>query len=220
MRNTLATLLVLALLAGTANAALITGITLQDSDGTLPNTNMGPEKAINGAGLSSLSFTATHSTTWSDHWYSSLTTGAYITADLEGNYSVDTIHVWNENENNAGRVRGMKNVKIHVSPDENVANLVKLTTDGTGTHDNGTGDFLFPIGEGLSTYTGFDVDLSGVTNASLLNNVRLVRIENIDQYGGSNGSGLAEVQFGQVPEPATMALLVLGGLGLLRRRRA
>ena len=181
---------------GVSQGELIQGVSLEDSDGTLPNPNMTPTDAIDGTGLSSIAFDATHSMVWRDHWYSSQRVGAFFTADLGENYALDTIHVWNENENNAGRQRGLQNVEILVSPDGNTDNLVKLVTDGSGTTDNETGDFLFPIGEGVATYTGFAVDLSSVTNADLLNNVRLVRIVGIDNYGGTNGSGLAEVQFG------------------------
>jgi hypothetical protein len=219
-----AILVVAFLTAGSAHAAVITGVTVQDSDGTVPNTNMTASDALDGNGLSSYSFSATHSTTWSDHWYSSIVAGAYITADLEANYSIDTIHVWNENEDNAGNARGLNRASIWVAPDENTANLVKLNTDGNGTTDDGLGDFLFPIGPKSSSYTGFSVDLSGVTNAALLDNVRLVKIETITNHGSSGGSGLAEVMFGggaPVPEPSgfVLGLGLMGLLGCCRRRR-
>ncbi len=45
----------------------------------------------------------------------------------------------------------------------------------------------------------------------------------VDDYGGSdrlNGGGLAEIRlYGYTPEPTTLALLSLGGLGLVRRRQ-
>ena len=39
-------------------------------------------------------------------------------------------------------------------------------------------------------------------------------------HGGSGNIGLSEVRFVLVPEPATIGLLTLGGLAMLRRRRA
>ena len=38
-------------------------------------------------------------------------------------------------------------------------------------------------------------------------------------FGGSGNNGLSEIRF-VVPEPATIGLLTLGGLAMLRRRRA
>ncbi|MEZ7957096.1 MAG: PEP-CTERM sorting domain-containing protein [Rubritalea sp.] len=221
--KTLAVLAGLSLVTISANAAIITGVSLKDSDGSEPNGQMTASDAIDGTGLSSLSFTATHSTTWNQHWFSGTATGAFITVDLGDSYVLDTIHIWNENENNAGYLRGLKDASIYVSPDGDTANLIKLNTSGSSVANgaNGTGDFLFSIGPQDSGYAGFGLDLSVITNASLLANVRLVKIETITNHGTSSGSGLAEVQFGgvAVPEPTTTALLGIGGLALILRRR-
>ena len=44
--------------AATSHAEIITGVTIQDDDGTLPNAQMSSLNTINGTGLSSLSFGA------------------------------------------------------------------------------------------------------------------------------------------------------------------
>lgn len=197
-----------ALLSATAQGALITGITLQDYDGVAPTyPGMGPLKAINGSGLpsSTPALSGTHTTTWSDHWYSNAA-DSYITVDLEGNYALDKIHLWNYNESAALALnRGFKNTEIWVSANESVSNLVKLSTNNSGEHDNGSGDFLFPAAPGNSTYTGFDLDLTGVTNALLLGDVRLIRIKENDTYGGGTQAGLAEVQFGGTLLPSNVS---------------
>ena len=209
-----------------ANAALITGISVQSGSTNPFNPEvMGPEKAINGDGLpgGEPTLSGAHSTTFSHQWWSfpfNETNPAQLTVNLNDPYVLSTIQVWNYNE--AGvTVRGIQNVGIFVSPDEDPTNLVKLLTDGTGAHDNGAGDFLFPEAPGANDYTGFEVDLSGVTNASLLSNVRLVQLVPVDSYDNSAGVGLAEIQFGGilVPEPSSALLSVFAGLALLVRRR-
>jgi hypothetical protein len=225
MKSNLALASVLALVAASANAAIITGITVES--GTTNPFNpvvMGPAKAINGEGLPGgiPALTGTHTTAFNAGWWSfPANVLAQITINLNGAYAVDTIHVWNYNE--AGVTgRGIRNVEVFVSPDGNPTNLVKLFTSGTGLHDNGSGDFLLPQGPGQGTYTGFDLDLSSITNASLLTNVRLVQFKAIDAYDPAAGFGLAEVQFGgtaAIPEPSTSLLAAVAGLALLRRRR-
>lgn len=187
-----------------AQAALIEGITIESADlGSTPG--MSPEQAINGSGLpgNTPALSGTHSTYYLAYWWGP-DSSPQITVDLEGNYSVDTMHIWNANESNQSD-RGLKNVEIYVSPDEDEGNLVKLVTNGTGANDNGSGNFLFPQAPSLSTYEGFSLDLSGITNPSLLNNTRLVRIQALDTHGDPKG-GLAEVQFGGISSAPTLLL--------------
>jgi PEP-CTERM motif len=224
MKKTLLTSMILGSLVGPMHAALISGITLESGTTNPFNPiSMGPAKAINGEGLPGgiPALSGAHTTTFTNGWWSSLSTEApQLTVNLNGAYNVDTIHIWNYNE--AGQnARGTKNVEIYVSPDGDIANLVKLVTGGTGTHDNGLGNFLLPQASSLADYVGFDLNLSGVTNASLLNNVSLIQFKPLDSYGGAfpDGVGLAEVQFGAVPEPSAALLGGLSLLGLLRRRR-
>ncbi len=218
MKSTLLNLSAIVLFCGTSNAALITGTSIVSAT-TGSNANMSPSDAIDGGGLSGgAALTGTHSTTWTDHWWGAGTT-PQITIDLGGNYNLDTIHIWNYNENGQSS-RGLQNVEIYVSTDASDLNLVKLITSGPGSQDNGSGNFLFAQAPSLSTYSGFGLDMAGVTNASLLSNARLVRIQALDTHGSTGG--LAEVQFGgtsAVPEPSSIALLGLGGLALILRRR-
>jgi len=175
------------------------------------------ENIINESGLSG----GAHDTTQWHMWFTDgtveTTPTGFVVIDLGANYDLANIHVWNYNE--TGSIQpgfGAKEVAIWVSPDDNASNLVKL--------DNGGGDFVFPMATGASDYTGFDVNLSGVTNSSLLGNARLVKFEILgswrDDVGFPNVNfvGLSEVQFTEVPEPGTVLLALVGWAGLIRRR--
>lgn len=65
-----------------------------------------------------------------------------------------------------------------------------------------------PIAMANGEVQHYNIGLSGAY-------LRLIMAEN----GTSTNLGVDNIQFSQVPEPATLALLILGGMGLLRRRR-
>jgi hypothetical protein len=203
MKIYLTSLLIIALLSANSNAALITGTTIQSATVGL-NGDMGPENAINGDGLSggvptlSDSHEQRHSSNWWSGWAGDVTEWQ-ITVDLEDNYSLDVIHIWNYREGtNLNLQRGLRAVEIWVSSDGDAGNLVKLITDGSGEHDGLSGGFIFPVAPGDAEYLGFDLDVSGVTNAALLDNARLFRIDGgSDTWtGGTGWGGLAEIHFG------------------------
>lgn len=213
-------------LTATSESALITGLTIESATVGL-NDQMGPEKAINGVGLDGdvPSLTGSHREQFSSNWWTGWSGDVnewQITIDLEGNYNLDTVQVWNYREGCCAG-RGLSNVEIYVASAEDEATLVKLNTDGSGLHDDGSGNFLFPQAPTGGDYTGFNLDLSGVTNSELLENARLFRLDggsNLHDEGQVHG-GLAEIQFGGtlIPEPSTSALALLSLFGVMVQRR-
>jgi len=194
-------------------AVLVSGLTIVSADeGT--NDNMTSSDAIDGTGLpgGTPALTGAHSATWKDHWWSQTLT-PQITIDLGDTYSLTGVHIWNYNE--GGQTgRGLKDVIINVSPDADTNNLAYL------------GGWTFAEATGLSTYTGFDLDLTGLKTASLLSNVRYFQIVASSTHGtnGNDYGGLAEIQFDatapSVPDTgSTAALLGVGVAALAFARR-
>ena len=207
--------LVVSLGAVSADAEVITGVTIDSVSSEWSAIGRGAINTVNGSGLSG----GIHDTTVENMW---LTTSGNetpdITFDLGATYDLGSIHVWNYNEFDTWSTRGLNSVHIYVSPDDNAANLAALT-DGGGTHN-----FTFPQAlpnDPVVPTAGFDVDFTGVTNMSLLSSVRLVRFDAQSNHGAGNFAGLSEVQFSPIPEPSTFALAALGllSLGLVTRRR-
>lgn len=205
-----------------AHAGLISGVSVVENS---PTDGEPATKAIDGSGLpgDTPALSGSHSDDFPDH-YTVLGATAILTLDLGDNYSLDHIQLWNGNEDPD---RGFQNVEIYVSPTDSLGDLVKLDTAGAGLNAaggaNGSGDFYFPEASGDTfNYEGFALDTSGATNASLLDNVRLIKLIAVDNYGPADDlTALGEIQLGGtlVPEPSSLALLGLGGLMMLRRQR-
>ncbi|MBR9761789.1 PEP-CTERM sorting domain-containing protein, partial [bacterium] len=137
--------------------------------------------------------------------------GAVITFDLEANYDLGSLTVWNYNETLPGRAdllnRGTNEVEI----------LIAASEGGAFTS---LGDFNFTVAPGVADQNfGQIIDLSTFPEAG---DARLVRFNITSNHGGDNNFvGLSEVRFDgtQVPEPSAGILALIGLAGCLRRRR-
>ncbi len=121
--------------------------------------------------------------------------------DLEANYYLDSLKVWNYND--AGNLGiGAKDVKISVASSEGGA----FTDIWTGQFDQAPGLDNVDFGQVIDLNTA---------------DVRLVRFDITSNYGFTARGGLtgfSEVRFA-TPEPSSTALLGLGGLALMLRRK-
>lgn len=220
MKRTLTTATALTaalILSGHADAATITGVTIEDVSSEFAGLDRRAERTIDGAGFTEANgyHNATASALIGGNqvgymWHTNVSGGTgVITYDLATNYDLSHVKVWNYNS--AGEAsRGARTVEI----------LIASSVGGSFTS---LGDFTFtaaPLNDSIDF--GQVIDLSSF---SATDNARLVRF-NIKNNHGSNGvpgpndfAGLSEVRFDAVPEPGSLALLTLGGLLIARRRR-
>ena len=125
----------------------------------------------------------------------------WVLFDLGDRYRLETIKIWNYNEAGALTTRGVSEFELFVSSD--------------GLDFRSLGIFDLDIAPGLD-----DVDFSELLPLNAFD-VQYVIFDILDNHGDASYVGLSEVHFHGVviPEPATIALLALGALAALRRRR-
>ena len=171
------------------------------------------EALVNDVGMTGEGATGLHANTNYEHgWQNGQATAPWIKVDLGATVAVGKMYVWNGASSN--KDWGAQTVDIYYA-----------TTDpGVNVNDseaafNPAGWTLWSSGVTFAKHAGSgsylptdDFDLN-VTARYIALNVTVA-------YGGINNASIAELQFEVVPEPATMSLLALGGLALLRRRRA
>ena len=127
--------------------------------------------------------------------------------DLGGSFLLDEMRIWNYVDN-GGATQGVKEAFIDVSPD----NVNWTTVYNTFGSD--------PDIEMNSAAAAGEVNaVDAIVDLSSAGPISHVRIKTQGNWGPYPTTGLEEVRFYEIPEPATMSLLGLGGLAALRRRR-
>ncbi|MCP4374620.1 MAG: PEP-CTERM sorting domain-containing protein [bacterium] len=213
MKNRIAMLLVVgmvAALAGSANAVIITPTVAKAKSSVYDAGHM-----IDGSGLSSGGsvLTETHGICGDSnatHWQG--TTRGIAAQILEFTLSTPTnvgaVHIWNYDRNDpALDKRSLASFDMYFS------------TNGGSTYTT------TPIS--ITNIVGGDTALTVDTNDAQTftfatqANVTNIKLMNLVNHGDTSYVALAEVRFEAtpVPEPATMSLLALGGLAIIRKRR-
>jgi len=207
MTSAVLTLLVLAV-AIQARGAIITPISVTPSSEFAPASNL-----IDGSGLDPLGL---HDNNENNMWQTfNLATGTSIGEtvefELDQNYDLSDAIVWQYNGLNGFGLpeldRELDEVQVAVSPD-----LVSpFTTIGSFNMDPAV-DQTSLVGEPAQIFA-----LSGASN------VRRVQFTILSVQGGVDDgtAGLSEVRFAGsvVPEPASLLLLITGGLAFCQLRR-
>ena len=148
------------------------------------------------------------------HWLSlkADVAGQWVAFDLGQSWQLDTMRIWNYNQG-SWQLRSVQSAKLYystaVDPDEtDPSGWTQLVGPNTG------GAFTLARATGAADYDDvIDLAFGGAT-------ARHVLIDVQTNYGSdSDGVGLSEVQFYNVPEPATLSLLALPAIALIRRRR-
>lgn len=125
--------------------------------------------------------------------------GATITFDLGSEMDLDGAYIWNYNQDGQG-ARGYLNFDIYVGGSGDSAATTLLVSGASIIREAGNS----PVSAQFEAFSASDVQyVKFLSQSTSANNI----------------VGLSEVRFSQVPEPSSLALLGLGGLALILRRR-
>tara|TARA_B110000879_G_scaffold172437_1_gene223951 strand:+ start:3466 stop:4137 length:672 start_codon:yes stop_codon:yes gene_type:complete len=201
------TILPLAAFAGlavTANAAVIitpTGVTSTTQLGGYEIVKSINSSGLSGGGTSGDILSETNDNGGTQWLSGTAVASEVVTFDLGGTFNVDGVHLWNwVFTNNTSTKWGVDEMDISFSSDGvNFGNTATVSFDP-------------------------DIALNGPSSAqtrtfSIQSGVTHIQLDSIKSFDMSR-VGFGEIRFSEaVPEPSTTALLGLGGLALILRRR-
>ena len=191
--------------AGAVQAVVITPIGVEASS-SWPDASRAPGNTIDGAGMTwgSPLEDSTHDSESNNFWHANEPMAdVWIEFDLGSEVDLETMVVWNLHPTRAypgERTRGIQqfDLVLEAAGRTELARFDDLVLQMAA-------DDQFALGEVVDF-----ADTAGV---------QYVRIEVDSNFDGSNYTGLSEVRFTGIPEPATMALIGIGSLIAIRRRK-
>jgi hypothetical protein len=207
-------------LASNASAVFLDYTNVTASNAGNNYTDRGPEYTTDNSGMSTGGTHGTHTNApdlrmWMGSgwdWKVSYSAGntatgcTYIAYEFDAVYALLDTWVWNYNESgNTNRGTRKAEVALYDGSSWSTLQFTFAQADGSATYAGAAGPDLTGYSASVVVITRADGAGTGNWGAS-------------DDNSNFGRSGLSEIRFG-IPEPATIALLGLGGLALLRRKR-